>query len=137
MQDVKAVMALDIGSSRIGVALARLDSRIAQPLTTIDRSEGFVQKITDLINEYSVTTLVCGQPRGLDGQETQQTHDTLDFIKQLKNETSIEIVLQDEAMTSKKAESELIQRGKPYQKGDIDALAATYILDDFLQVRVG
>jgi RNase H-fold protein (predicted Holliday junction resolvase) len=40
--------------------------------------------------------------------------------------------MQDEAVTSKRAEAELEARGKPYQRGDIDALAATYILEDFL-----
>ncbi|MCX6728115.1 MAG: Holliday junction resolvase RuvX, partial [Candidatus Saccharibacteria bacterium] len=40
--------------------------------------------------------------------------------------------LQDEALTSVKAEEELKSRGMPFEKGDIDALAATYILQDFL-----
>jgi RNase H-fold protein (predicted Holliday junction resolvase) len=42
------------------------------------------------------------------------------------------VVFQDEALTSRKAESELNKRGKPYAKGDVDALAATYILEDYL-----
>ncbi len=40
--------------------------------------------------------------------------------------------MQDEAVTSKHAEAELESRGKPYERGDIDALAATYILQDWL-----
>jgi RNase H-fold protein (predicted Holliday junction resolvase) len=41
-------------------------------------------------------------------------------------------------VTSKQAEAELSSRGKPYSKADIDALAATYILDDFLhQLKIG
>jgi len=42
----------------------------------------------------------------------------------------------DEALTSVRAKEELQSRGKPYEKGDVDALAATLILDDYLKERV-
>jgi RNase H-fold protein (predicted Holliday junction resolvase) len=38
-------------------------------------------------------------------------------------------------LTSKLAETELEKRGKPYKKSDIDALAATYILDDYISAH--
>jgi RNase H-fold protein (predicted Holliday junction resolvase) len=44
--------------------------------------------------------------------------------------------MQDEAATSRQAESELQARGKPYSKEDIDALSATYILEDFISEQV-
>jgi putative Holliday junction resolvase len=85
-----------------------------------------------LITEHDVSRIAVGLPRSLDGNITQQTRDTILFINQLRASTTIPVFEQDEALTSRQAEAELIQRAKPYTKADIDALAATYILQDFL-----
>jgi putative transcription antitermination factor YqgF len=69
----------------------------------------------------------------LQGQETDQTGYVRNFVATLQKEISTPIVLQDEALTSHHAEEELESRGKPYAKGDIDALAACYILEDYLK----
>jgi putative Holliday junction resolvase len=127
-----AVMALDVGSRRIGVALAHPTARLAQPLITLNRSDTTFDDIQKLIAEHNVDRIAVGLPRSLDGNITQQTRDTILFINQLKEVTTIPVFEQDEALTSKQAEAELIARAKPYTKADIDALAATYILQDFL-----
>jgi RNase H-fold protein (predicted Holliday junction resolvase) len=54
------------------------------------------------------------------------------FVLELKQHFPLPVYMQDEALTSKHAEEELQARGKLYSKEDIDALAATYILDDWL-----
>lgn len=128
-----AVMALDVGGRRIGVALANMVARIPKPETTLDAPTTTPQSIQDLIDRHNVAILCVGLPRGLDGQETDQTRAILAFVEDLKQTITIPIYLQDEAVTSKQAEAELQARKKPYVKGDIDALAATYILEDFLR----
>ncbi len=133
LQDPKAsVMALDVGGRRIGVAIASVAARIAHPLTTLNTGETTLQDIKKLIETESVAALCVGLPRGLDGQQTQQTGVIQAFVEALKKAVDIPVYLQDEAVTSRQAEAELQARGKPYVKGDIDALAATYILEDFL-----
>ncbi len=128
-----SIMALDVGGRRIGVALASVAARIPLPLTTIDAGDTAQQAILDLIRRESVIMLCIGLPRGLNGQETQQTATIKAFVAALQKAIDIPVYLQDEAVTSRQAEAELQARGKPYVKGDIDALAATYILEDFLQ----
>ena len=71
-------------------------------------------------------------PRGLDGQETAQTTYARTTARTLAGQLQLPLYLIDEAVTSKQAKAELEARRKPYVKGDIDALAATYILDDYL-----
>ena len=83
--------------------------------------------------QHEAVALVVGLPRGLDGQETAQTQTVRDFAAQLREHVAVPMFWQDEALTSQKAEDELSLRKKPFAKGDVDALAATYILDDFLQ----
>ena len=130
---VKTYLALDIGLQRIGVAIARSDSRLSRPLSVIFNNDNFVDQLNQLIQINNINELVIGIPHGLDGQSTDQTRYTEDFVSSLKKNINLPIHLQDEAVTSVQAEKELIARGKPYSKGDIDSLAATYILDDFLQ----
>ncbi len=125
-------LALDVGTVRIGVAIASLSLRFARPLTTLGNDDQFFERLAHVIDAEAVGVLVVGLPRGLDGQETVQTQYVRDFATRLKAQTSLPIHFQDEALTSAKAKAELQARGKIYQKGDVDALAATYILDDYL-----
>lgn len=131
----KSILALDVGEKRIGVARAGLEARLAQPLTTLDHNDNIWQTLAKLIGEQQVDTVVVGLPRGLDGQETAQTGVVRVFAAALEQRLKVAVYLQDEAVTSAQAEAELAARGKPYQKGDIDALAATYILEDYLRQK--
>lgn len=131
------VAALDVGERRIGVAIASYIARIAAPHDTIDRSTTDAHEyIKQLIESESVDTLVVGLPRGLDGQETDQTRLIREFARELSDQINIPIVLQDEAVTSAQAEDRLKRRGKPYSKGEIDAEAAAIILEDYLKTAV-
>jgi putative Holliday junction resolvase len=131
-QDNGSVMGLDVGNRRIGVALAHYQSLLPQALKTIDNSNTTIKEIQELITANNVKEIVVGLPRSLDGNITQQTRDTIKFITQLRDVLKIPVFEQDEALTSRQAEAELISRAKPYTKSDIDALAATYILQDYL-----
>lgn len=128
----KSILALDVGEKRIGIARASTEARLAQPLATLDHNENIWQTLAELVRNYQADTVVIGLPRGLDGQETAQTHTAREFASALEDHLQVAVYLQDEAVTSAQAEAELVARGKPYQKGDIDALAATYILEDYL-----
>lgn len=127
------ILALDVGDQRIGVAIAGSISRIASPLTTLPNSGDIIETLRKTISENQVSALVVGLPRGIDGQETAQTKLTREFADRLKTALDIPIYLQDEAVTSLRAEAELNQRKTGYRKEDIDALAACYILDDFMR----
>lgn len=126
------VMALDVGERRVGVALASVQARIASPLTTLERSDVIFHDIQKLIDEHGVAAVAVGLPRGLDGQHTAQTVLVEEFKSELDHKVSVPTYWQDEALTSRQAEEELASRGRPYTKADIDALSATYILEDFI-----
>jgi putative Holliday junction resolvase len=128
-----AILALDVGAKRIGVAATDLGARLPRPLTTITAGDDTAHQVQALVAQHGATALVIGLPRGLDGQETAQTQAVRAFAEQLKADVQLPQYWQDEAVTSRQAEEELKSRGKPYQKGDIDALSATYILEDFLR----
>jgi len=127
-----SIIALDVGNKRIGVASANAVARIPGPLTTITNDDTVVATLQDLLKKHDAALIVVGLPRGLEGQHTDQTRTVETFISMIKPHITLPIYWQDEALTSHKAEAELNARQKAYTKGDIDALAATYILDDFL-----
>jgi putative holliday junction resolvase len=127
-----SVLALDVGSKRIGVAVASLIARLPHPLATLANDDSFFDELDKLVKQENVSILVVGLPRGLQGQETDQTAYTRKFVEKLQGKTTLQVDLQDESVTSEHAEAELRSHGKQYEKADIDALAATYILDDWL-----
>ncbi len=130
-----SILGLDVGGQRVGIAVASLEARLPRPLTTLTRDDSFFSRLYDIIVAEAVGELIVGLPRNLNGQATAQTESTKAFANDLGIHCKLPIHLQDEAVTSKQAETELKARGKAYQKGDIDALAATYILEDFLAAR--
>ncbi|HEX4774100.1 MAG TPA: Holliday junction resolvase RuvX [Candidatus Saccharimonadales bacterium] len=134
VQTPRSILALDVGEVRVGVAVASLVARLPRPLTTLNRNDNFWNELQLIIESEAVGELVVGLPRNLSGQSTAQTTAVEAFANELKRHFGLPVNFQDEAVTSKKAEAELESRKKPYSKGDIDALAATYILEDYLEV---
>ncbi len=126
------ILALDVGERRIGVARANTIARLPEPLTTLINDQTIFDKLNEIIQKERVISVIIGLPRGMNGQETKQTGLTRKFIKEFQGHFSIPVYLQDEALTSKKAEQELRDSTKKQNKDMIDSLAATYILEDFL-----
>lgn len=133
------LMALDVGTRRIGVAKADSKVRIAIPYTAIEVDEGGeFQKIASLIKAWGVDGLVIGLPRSNEGRETKQSAYVRNFAKELRvHIPDVKICFQDESLTSVEAEKRLKGRKKGYKKGDIDSEAAVIILQDFLEEKVG
>lgn len=128
----QSVVGLDVGAQRVGVAVASLTARLPRPLVTLSNDDNFFSSLERLVSDERAAALVVGYPRGMQGQHTAQTQVIEDFCEELRGRIDLPLHFQDEAVTSRQAEAELQARGKDYNKADIDALAATYILDDFL-----
>lgn len=130
------LLALDVGGKRVGVALADSAIRIAIAYDTINVDGTEVEQIKALLDQEKIDVLVVGYPRNQSGDATSQTAYVESFVDQLQP-LDIPIEYQDESVTSIKAEEILKQRKKPYEKGEIDALAASLILQDYLEARYG
>ena len=129
----KNLLGLDIGTRRIGVAVANSSIKIAIPLTTIEVNDGDeILQINKIIVNEKINTIVAGLPRNMSGEETAQSVYTKDFLENFKLSVN-EIKFQDESLTSVQAENILKSYKKPYTKGDIDMQAAAIILQDYLE----
>lgn len=128
------ILGLDAGEKRVGVAMVRADVRVPVTLETLDRqAPDFWGQLTEVIKQNYIGQIVIGLPRGLDGQETAQTKYVREFAGELAGHFALPVHWQDEALTSVQAENILNASGKPYKKADIDALAASLILADYLE----
>ena len=135
-EDLGVIAALDVGEVRIGIAMNPPGVLIAQPFMTIDNDAKVNETIASLIRDNNVTKLVVGNPRNMQGNDTKQTRYVEGFVENLKSNIDVPVFMQDEALTSVKAEEELKDRKTAYEKGDIDSLAATYILQDYIEENV-
>ena len=131
----KNLMCLDVGTRRIGIALADSAVKIAVPFTTVetdDDSKTEIDEISKIIAREEIDILVIGLPRNLSGEETAQSAYTKEVASQFEMLVD-KIVFQDESLTSIQAENLLKSYKKPYSKGDIDMNAAAIILQDYLE----
>lgn len=133
MSRSKAVIALDIGEKRIGVAVAAGNVRIAVPLEAIEVDGTELEKIVRIVGRENVEAVVIGYPRNQSGEATAQTAVVEAFARRLSDAVSVRQVFQDESLTSVQAEEQLKAYGRPYNKGDIDSQAASLILQDYLE----
>jgi putative holliday junction resolvase len=125
-----ALIALDVGEKRIGVAVARGGVRIAVPLVTIEVDGQEIERIKQIASEEATTSIIVGLPRNQSGETTAQSEYVRQFAVQL---APLTVIYQDESLTSVHAEALLKAQGKSYTKGDIDKLAAARILQDYLE----
>ena len=132
MTKARSLLALDVGEARIGVAVADTAVRIAIPLITIEVDGNELKKIAELIIKENTDTVVIGYPRNQSGEATKQTAFVEEFAGHLEDMV-VQVVFQDESLTSVLAEQRLKEGGRPYTKADIDSEAAAIILQDYLE----
>ena len=129
------VICLDVGERRIGVAVSDPLDLTAQGVETIwtrgDQND--VQRVSEICRQYETTHILCGLPLNMDGSEGFQAKRVREVASLLEG-AGFEVRFQDERLTTKLATSVLLEadvrRGK--RKNVVDKLAATYILQSFL-----
>jgi len=133
------IIAIDYGKARCGVAATDDMKIIASGLDTVETRflMDFLKKYTV---ENSVEAIVVGLPVDLKGNISEVETDILGFIDNFKKEfPQIEVHRLDERFTSKMASFFISQSGKNkkqrQQKGLIDKVSATIILQNFLEQK--
>jgi putative holliday junction resolvase len=131
------ILAIDYGSKRVGLAVTDENNIIASPLTTVHSSE-LIRFLTHYFNKNNVSTIVVGEPKRLNNEPAQATELIDNFVKHLsKTFSTMKIVRFDERFTSKMAFQSMIDNGmkkkQRQDKGMIDQISATIILQDYLQ----
>ena len=129
------LIGFDFGERRIGVAVGETSTRIASPLGAIDEpaTEPRFRAIEDLVREWQPAGFVVGRPRHDDGSEHAVAKLAEKFARRLEARFALPVAFVDETLTSAVAADTL--RGSRTRAGrpsDLDAMAATLILQSFL-----
>lgn len=127
------MMALDFGDRWLGVAVSDPLQLIASPHSVIEcqGEDDPVTQVLRLARENSVTLIVAGFPRSMDGTIGQQARKIERLVKKIADLVDIPVILQDERLSSYHANQ--IMAGKPARNPDRnDAIAAALILQDYL-----
>lgn len=132
------VLALDLGTKRIGLAVSDDAQRVATPIGTLARHGDrprLHREIADLVAEWEAGTLVLGLPIALDGSIGPAATAVLAERDELAEVVPVPVVVHDERMTTRIADRSLRERGDldaKARKQVIDQMAATVILQDWL-----
>jgi putative Holliday junction resolvase len=138
-------LGIDYGQRRIGLALSDATGLLARPWKTVPRFGNAVQVAAGLAREVAglqdeedgLGVVVVGLPRRLSGEPNAQTLAVQSVASHLGALVSVPIVLQDERLSSREAESLLARREKDWRKRKVllDAASAAVILQDYLDAQ--
>jgi len=131
------LVGIDYGKKRVGIAVTDPLQIIATALTTVHEKEVIVFLQTYTSRE-KVEKFIVGYPLHLDGNKMEITTDVDQFIRKLrKHFPEIDVIKEDERLTSKMAVRTLIDAGVPKKKRQdkklIDKVSATIILQSYLE----
>ncbi len=135
------ILALDVGTKRVGVAWSDPLGLTAQPGPTLERrpSAHFYARLTALIAEQGITTVVVGLPIGQDGQLSGPSHEAVQalLLECGKRFPDVEWTTCDERYTSIEAAEILLAAPRKHrrEKGLRDRIAAQLILERYLRDR--
>lgn len=134
------VLGIDYGEKRIGLSFGD-PLGLAVPIpAAVESSEGKrLAHIESVIQERSIETLVVGMPYNMDGTVGFKAKEVQAFIERLKERFALPIETIDERLTSHQVEEELKGQGRKVDRrsGEVDSRAATLILQDYLDRRLG
>jgi len=139
------VLGIDYGARRIGLALSDATATLASPWRLVQRPPSEAETLRMMIAEIAalaedddgLEAVVVGWPRRLDGSPNGQTPIVEAFARALDARVGVPVVLQDERLSSREAESRLAARETDWRKrkARLDAAAAAVILQDYLDAR--
>ncbi len=154
-----AILAIDYGRVRIGLALADIETGLPRPLTTIERvnRNEDMRRLRELAREHAVKEIVVGLPLRLDGTRGEMAEEATRFSERVRKQLGLPVEMVDERLTSWEAERLLeeqagkifredaapahvresahsnVRKKKQAERATVDAMAAAVILKEYLE----
>lgn len=132
-------LSVDLGLSRTGIAVSDDLEMMAIPLKTIRQKNQYklLNEIAELVKVYKIDKIVLGLPKNMDGSEGASAKNARLFSEKLFTATGLEVILQDERVTTVLAHSYLNAADikKKKKKDVVDTVSAVIILQNYLDFR--
>ena len=131
-------LGLDLGSKTLGVATSDITNTIASSFKTIffeeDNYTTLINPLKEIIEEYDINKIILGLPKNMNNTLGPRAEISLEFKKLLEETFDIEVILEDERLTTVISNNVMIKAdiSRKKRKKKVDALAAQIILQSYL-----
>lgn len=131
-------LGLDLGSKTLGVATSDITNTIASSLKTIFFEEEnyttLINPLKEIIEEYNISKIILGLPKNMNNTLGPRAEISLEFKKLLEENFDVEVILEDERLTTVISNNVMIKAdiSRKKRKKKVDALAAQIILQSYL-----
>ncbi|PCI59946.1 MAG: Holliday junction resolvase RuvX [Gammaproteobacteria bacterium] len=136
-QGQRTLIGFDFGKKYIGVAVGQEITHSATPLGSIKAKDGIPhwQSLKNYINEWRPDAIIVGLPLNMDGSEQQLTRDARKFGNRVGSQCNIQVIFQDERLTTADAKEQLFAQGgyRNLKKDNIDAMSAVLIIESYFE----
>ena len=136
-------LGLDLGTRTLGTSISDITGTIASSYQTIHFEEKeydrVLPKIKDLVQEYKIEKIVLGLPKNMNNSLGFRAEETIEFKEKLENYLNIEVILQDERLSTVEATNYLLESdmSRKKRKKKVDSVAASIILQTYLDKLKG
>ena len=130
---------LDLGTKTLGISTS--NGIIASNYTTLRHNENYdylVNEVSEIVKKEHIDKIVLGFPKNMNNTIGTRAEITLEFKKKLEEKTNLEVIMQDERLTSVVAENVLIMGNtrREKRKEKVDGVASVIILQSYLDRKV-
>ena len=131
-------LGLDLGTRTLGISISDTTLTIASTLKTIrfleNEYESLIEPLRDLVEEYQIRKIVLGLPKNMNNSIGDRAQTTLEFKELIVDNLGIEVVMQDERLSTVEATNYLLEAdmSRKKRKKKVDAVAANIILQTYL-----
>lgn len=137
------ILGFDLGTRTLGISISDYTNTIATTYKTIRFNEreydSIIPEIKNIVHEFNVQKIVLGLPKNMNNSIGDRGLETLEFKKKLEDSLNIEVIMQDERLTTVQATNYMLEAdiSRKKRKKKVDSLAANIILQTYLDTMKG
>lgn len=137
------ILGFDLGTRTLGISISDYTNTIATTYKTIRFNEreynSIIPEIKNIVHEFNVQKIVLGLPKNMNNSIGDRGLETLEFKKKLEDNLNIEVIMQDERLTTVQATNYMLEAdiSRKKRKKKVDSLAANIILQTYLDTMKG
>ena len=136
-------LGLDLGTRTLGISISDITKTIASAYKTIHFEENdyifLLPILKEIIDEYQISKIILGYPKNMNNTIGDRENTTMEFKQKLEENLKVEVVMQDERLSTKEAHFYMIKAdmSRKKRKQKVDSLAANIILQTYLDKEKG
>ena len=136
-------LGFDLGTRTLGISISDDTKTIATTYTTLRFNDGeyesIFEEIKSIVEKEKIEKIILGLPKNMNNTLGFRAEETMNFKEKLEKYLNIEIVLQDERLTTVSAHNFLIEAdmSRKKRKQVVDKLSANIILQTYLDIEKG